>query len=122
MKSKLPFLIVALVAFVFGALLTRPHALYSQDSQRLTIKFENDKVRVLELRLKPGEEEGFHSHPQYLLYALTTYRVKNTTEDGTAKVFERKAGDVFWGEPITHKGENVGETEVHALIVELKQR
>jgi hypothetical protein len=36
------------------------------------------------------------------------------------RVFERKAGDVFWGEPITHGGENVGTTDVHAIIVELK--
>jgi hypothetical protein len=57
-----------------------------------------------------------------LLYALTNYRVRNTAADGTSKVFERKAEDVFWGEPITHKGENVGDTEVRALIVELKQR
>jgi len=121
MKNRLAFVIVALVGFASGALLARSDALYSQGSQKLTVKFENDRVRVLELRLKLGEGEGFHS-PQYLLYALTNYRVKNTAADGTSKVFERKAGDIFWGEPITHKGENVGYTEVRALIVELKQR
>ena len=71
-----------------GALLARPGALYSEENQKLTVKFENDRVRVLELRLKPGEGEGFHAHPQYLLYALTNYRVKNTAADGTSKVFE----------------------------------
>ena len=87
----------------------------------LSGRFENDRVRVLELRLKPGEREGMHTHPAYVLYALTDYRVKNTSADGTVRVFERKGGDVFWGEPVTHGGENVGDTEVHALIVELKQ-
>ena len=76
---------------------------------------------MLELRLKPGEVEGFHTHPQCLLYALTNYRVKNTAKDGTSRVFARRVGDVFWGQPITHRGENVGDTEVHALIVELKR-
>ena len=122
MKNRLAFAIVALVGFASGALLARPGALYLEESQKLTVKFENDRVRVLELRLKPGEGEGFHAHPQYLLYALTSYRVKNTAADGTSKVFERKAGDIFWGEPITHKGENVADTEGRALIVELKQR
>ena len=122
MKNRLAFVVVALIGFASGVLLARPNALYSQESQNLTVKFENDRIRVLELRLKPGEGEGFHSHPQYLLYALSTYRVKNTAADGTSKIFERKAGDIFWGEPITHKGENVGDTEVRALIVELKQR
>ena len=98
------------------------YSIFAQDDQKLAVKFENNQVRVLELRLKPGEGEGFHAHPQYLLYALTDYRVKNTSADGTSKIFERKAGDIFWGEPITHKGENVGNTDVRALIVELKPR
>jgi quercetin dioxygenase-like cupin family protein len=91
------------------------------ESGALSVRFENDRVRVLELRLKPGEREGMHTHPAYVLYALTDYRVRNTSADGAVRVFERKRGDVFWGEPVTHGGENVGETEVHALIVELKQ-
>ena len=92
------------------------------DSQKggLAVRFENDRVRVLELRLKPGEREGMHTHPQYVLYALTDYRVKNTSADGTVRVFDRKRGDVFWGEPVTHSGENVGDTDVQAVIVELK--
>ncbi len=92
----------------------------SEKSGGLSVRFENDRVRVLELRLKSGEREGMHTHPAYVLYALSDYRVKNTSADGTVRVFERKSGDVFWGEPVTHGGENVGDTEVHALIVELK--
>ena len=122
MKNKLMFAIVALLGFASGAVVSRPIPILAQDDQKLTVKFENNQVRVLELRLKPGEGEGFHAHPQYLLYALTDYRVKNTSADGTSKIFERKAGDIFWGEPITHKGENVGNTDVRALIVELKPR
>ena len=122
MKNRIAFVVVALAGFASGVLLARPDTPYSQEGQKLTVRLENDRVRVLELRLKPGEWEGFHAHPQYLLYALTDYRVKNTAANSTSKVFERKAGDVFWGEPITHKGENVGATEVRALIVELKQR
>lgn len=86
----------------------------------LTVKFENERVRVLELLLKPGQSERQHSHPQYVLYPLNDYRVRNTNGDGTVRVFERKAGEVFWGGPITHGGENVGTTDVHAIIVELK--
>ena len=121
MKNGLALVVVAFVVCGTGTLMA-PGAVSAQENQKLTVKFENDRVRVLELRLKPGESEGLHSHPQYLLYALTNYRVRNTAADGTSKVFERKAEDVFWGEPITHKGENVGDTEVRALIVELKER
>jgi quercetin dioxygenase-like cupin family protein len=111
---------IATVAIIASAVLATMRA---ADSQRdgLAVRFENDRVRVLELRLKPGEREAMHTHPQYVLYALTDYRVKNTTADGTVRVFDRKRGDVFWGEPVTHGGENVGDTEVRAVIVELKQ-
>ena len=30
----------------------------------LQVKFENERVRVLELRLKSGEREKQHTHPQ----------------------------------------------------------
>jgi hypothetical protein len=86
----------------------------------LQVKFENDRVRVLELRLQPGQREKQHAHPQYVLYALTDYRVRNTKADGTTQIFDRKSGDVFWGEPVTHSGENIGNTELRAVIVELK--
>ena len=67
--------------------------------QGLSVRFENDRVRVLELRLLPGECEGMHTHPQYVLYALTDYRVKNTNADGTVRVFERKRATYFGASP-----------------------
>ena len=120
MKSRHAYAVGAILVLAFAVVVAWVHAGPQLDSQRLTLRLENEKVRILELRLKPGEQEGFHTHPEYVLYALSNYRVKNTAADGTSKVFERKAGDVFWGQPITHRGENVGDTEVHALIVELK--
>jgi hypothetical protein len=32
----------------------------------------------------------------------------------------RKAGDVYYGEPVTHQIVNTGKTPLHNLIVELK--
>ena len=119
-QSTRPTLVIcfgALALGVLGTALARPR---SETAPGLTVKFENDRVRVLELRLKPGQSEPQHSHPQYVLYPLTDYKVRNTSADGTVRTYERKAGDVFWGEPITHGGENVGTTEVRAIIVELK--
>jgi len=33
---------------------------------------------------------------------------------------ERGAGELLWGEELTHATQNVGETGVHALIIEFK--
>lgn len=120
MENSIRVGVVATAVVALSAVVATIHGAGGQ-SGALSVRFENDRVRVLELRLKPGEREGMHTHPAYVLYALTDYRVKNTSADGTVRVFERKRGDVFWGEPVTHGGENVGDTEVHALIVELKQ-
>jgi hypothetical protein len=32
----------------------------------------------------------------------------------------REVGELLWGEELTHATQNVGETAVHALIIEFK--
>jgi len=120
MATSIRARLAAMVAVIASAGVVVPLRAPGGQAGGLSVRFENDRVRVLELRLKPGEREGMHTHPQYVLYALTDYRVKNTSADGTVRVFDRKRGDVFWGEPVTHSGENVGDTDVEAVIVELK--
>jgi hypothetical protein len=39
---------------------------------------------------------------------------------GSPKVVDRKPGDVFWGDPVAHSVENLGDNPIHNLIVELK--
>ncbi len=34
---------------------------------------------------------------------------------------EFKTGDTLWREPVTHSAENIGTTQLHAIIVELKK-
>ena len=88
--------------------------------ERSRVLLENDRVRVLELRLKPGEREPMHSHPEYLVYVLQPATMRMTAPDGSTREVELSAGSVSFGQPITHAGENVGRTELHELIIELK--
>jgi beta-alanine degradation protein BauB len=87
-----------------------------------TEKLNNDKVRVLEYSSKPGDKEEMHSHNPLVLYVIQGGKLKSTAPDGTSKVIEYKTGDVLWRDAITHSNENVGTTEVKALLVEMKQR
>ena len=81
-----------------------------------TVFLENDKMRVFEYRLKPGETEPLHSHPCGVFYYFFT-DAKFKAKDG--KIIENaKAGDHGWREPVTHQAQNVGENEIRALIVE----
>ncbi len=43
-----------------------------------------------------------------------------TRPDGSANLVELLEGQVTFGTPTTHAGENVGTTELHELIIELK--
>ena len=85
-----------------------------------SVLFENERVRLLEVREKPGEGSAMHSHPSYLVYGLGDGKVKFSSPSGESAEIEVKAGDVMWREAEEHSTENVGTTDVHALLFELK--
>jgi hypothetical protein len=88
--------------------------------QYYTVRFENDRVRVLEYRLKPGEKEVTHSHPPGIVYVVSDATIRSGHPDGTSSEVVGKAGDVFWRDQTTHEAENVGKTEARAVAIELK--
>ena len=86
-----------------------------------SLLMENDNVRVCDIKFKPGEKIGMHSHPHHMLYILSPGKIKLSYADGTSKVIDGQVGQVLWSEAESHMSENVGDTEVHAIIVELKK-
>jgi quercetin dioxygenase-like cupin family protein len=91
------------------------------DPDKYKVIFENERVRVLEYRDKPGQRTAPHSHPDYVLYALSTFRRSLTLpEERKTGTREVHVGDVAWGNAQVHIGENVGSTDTHVIMVELK--
>ncbi len=90
-------------------------------SETYKVYLENDRVRVLEYRIKPGKKDATHSHPDFLVYALTPVKYKLYLPDGKTIDSEAKAGEVFFSEAETHAYENVGSTEAHGFLIELKE-
>jgi beta-alanine degradation protein BauB len=84
------------------------------------VRFENEKVRVLEAELPPGVKEKQHSHPAYVIYVIAGGKVRNYTADGKTTESELKTGDVLYREPLTHAAENIGTTTMHFILVEMK--
>ena len=84
------------------------------------VALENDRVRVLDIRMKPGDKSPEHSHPAYVIYALSDAKLKFTDPDGTSEEVEVDAGQTVWRDAETHAVENVGTTEVHVLNIELR--
>jgi beta-alanine degradation protein BauB len=92
------------------------------DGDKYKAILENDKVRVLEYTDKPGDKTNKHHHPDFVLYALDSFRRRLTFGDGKQIEREFKKGDVMWMKDQIHIGENIGTTETHVLIVEIKAK
>ena len=83
--------------------------------------FENERVRVLEILVPPGEATGMHGHPPCVVYNITAARARVAFADGSAREIGIEPGGTSWSEAVTHDFHNVGDTISHGIIVELKQ-
>jgi quercetin dioxygenase-like cupin family protein len=84
------------------------------------VVFENERARVLDVRMKPGESTTIHSHPDYVVYLLSGGKVRFTSPSGESAEVELPAGASMWRNAEEHATENIGTTEVHALFFEPK--
>lgn len=91
------------------------------DPDKYKIVFENERVRVYEYRDKPGDKTQLHHHGSFVLYALSPFKRKLTFDNGESAIREFKGGEIIWNEEQNHIGENVGDSDTHVLIVELKK-
>jgi hypothetical protein len=90
--------------------------------------FENDRVRVWELRLAPGEESAVHRHDfDHLLVQISGDRVAVVPEDDTEGPYRDylEAGVIPGMVVQVKKGgvetaRNVGIETYHEVIIELK--
>ena len=90
------------------------------NSKTIRVRFENNRVRVLEAILPPGTKEQVHSHPAYVSYVLEGGRYRNYAADGKVTEGTFQTGDVVYRDPLTHAAENIGDKPMHFILVELK--
>ncbi|PVG83260.1 cytoplasmic protein [Nocardioides gansuensis] len=81
--------------------------------------FENDKVRVLEYTDQPGDRTTPHTHPDSVMYTLSSFRRRLVSGELQREV-ELESGTVGWLPAQRHHGENIGDTPTHVVFVELK--
>lgn len=90
------------------------------DPEFYRVVFENERVRVLEYRDKPGDRTHRHRHPDTVLYPLASFR-RRISAGGREVEVVLTEGEVRWVSAQEHAGENIGDTESHALFIELKE-
>jgi len=93
------------------------------------VLLENERVRVLETRIEPGDSTPVHTHRwpnvQYVLSSADFVRYDG---DGRVTRDTRVSGPpqpaaALWSGPLPpHSLENVGETELRVIMIELKER
>ena len=115
--SKILVAVFGLILFAGAAAAQDPVPLYPDNYKVL---LENDRVRVLDFQLKKGAKEDFHAHPTAVTYVLVPFKIRFTFPDGSTRIREAKAGDVFYGDALTHASENIGDTDAHGLLIEMK--
>jgi len=89
---------------------------------------ENERVRVLETRIRGGETTAVHTHRwPNVQYVLSSPDFIRRDGEGAVLLDTRVAESrpeppvTLWSEPLPpHSIENVGEADLHVIMVELK--
>lgn len=91
-----------------------------------TLMMENDKVRVLDTLIRPGDKTPIHTHANpSVFYIISWSDFIRYDGDGNVMVDTRKNDSeppaVLWSEPLgPHAVENVGNADLHVIGVEVK--
>src|SRR6267143_3780351 len=98
MKKFIPIVCISILVVVTA----RAQDPVKLDPAHYKVILDNKQVRVLDIRLKPGEKTPMHSHPNHVIYSLTGGTVKFTSSDGKTNTVTTKAGQVVWHNAETH--------------------
>jgi len=93
------------------------------DPRAFSVLLENERVRVLEYRSRPGLGicgQGLHSHPAFVAISLTGAKVRRTSADGRVTVADLGPGQVMYSGPVTHAAEVIGGAQTRTCLIELK--
>ena len=112
-------LVAALFVFVLATVALAQDPV-KVDGNHYKVEFENEQVRVLRVKVGPGEKSIMHQHPNAVAIFLTDVNGKFTFPDGTSQDVTSKAGEARWTPAITHMPENVGSQPFEVILVEMK--
>ena len=87
-----------------------------------TVLFENEDVMVVEVRFAPGAISPLHTHryPGRVVYVLSGGVLEFTPEGGKPRSVPVVVGKASWRPKESHAIRNVGDTEVRAVEIEIK--
>jgi hypothetical protein len=81
---------------------------------------ENDRVRVFDVTIDPGEKLALHANGPSVIYVFNDGCLRHTYPDGSVRDTRAVSGTVVWDQAEMHETENTGQTQIHSLKIELK--
>jgi quercetin dioxygenase-like cupin family protein len=80
---------------------------------------DNDKVRIIEVKMSKGDKIPMHSHPDSVIYVVKSGKVRWTSQDGKTSETKSKDGETMFRPAVTHAHEHLEASQ--AILVELKK-
>jgi quercetin dioxygenase-like cupin family protein len=91
-------------------------------SNKYKVVLENDHVRVVEYDIPVGQKDNWHTHPAKVSHVISGGTLRITTDTDESFLVEEETGSTTWFQAVgLHYAENVGETSVRIVFVEIKQ-
>ncbi len=91
------------------------------DPKHYKVEFENNQVRVIRVTIGPKDSIPMHEHVlNRVVTYLTDQNAEAVTADGKVEHSSHRKGDVSWGGAVKHREQNLSETPLEVLVVELK--
>lgn len=117
--SPIPLALVVLARAVAAEPVTAPDPVATHP-ENYRVLLENDRVRVLDFRLAKGARERSHAHPEHVAVFLEDFTIRFTLPDGRTALREAHPHQVVWSDSVVHASENIGASDAHGILVELK--
>lgn len=85
------------------------------------VELENDRVKVVRVKLGTHEKRPVRARKDRVLIWLTDSHHARTEPNGKKEEVRRRAGEVAWRTASQHEIENLAESNAEMIIVELKK-
>jgi len=85
----------------------------------VTILFQNERIRLAEMRAQPGDKGKMVERPDPLQYVVKGRKIREHFPDGRSVDYELETGTAKWMDKSTSSMENIGVSEVVFVTVRL---
>lgn len=117
------FLVGLIAGIMLSALALAAQQMASEKVVQPTPIFENQKVKIIRILLKPGEGTPLHTHAlDHIAVIMQGSTMKDVEIDGKAKNVDQKTGEAHFvpGTGRTHSFANTGTSPLEIVSIELK--